>query len=181
MVTVVDPGELAAHVDATELLDRLNALEAEAVIERQQIESLHRALETCRRIGAAVGILMATFKIVEDEAFLMLKRASQNGNRKLRDVADDVVLTGVLPNEGGRRACRAGETSRGLTVQAASRLTVEPGRDASGRLSGRHGLRLVGAARGSLSRCPAEFRGAARGRDTATSTGSCGRRGRRTR
>ncbi|MDO9486358.1 MAG: ANTAR domain-containing protein [Actinomycetota bacterium] len=57
---------------------------------------LERALDTNRCIGIALGILMATEKITADLAFQRLKAASQKSNRKLRDIADDVIYTGAL-------------------------------------------------------------------------------------
>ncbi len=57
---------------------------------------LERALDTNRSIGVALGILMATQKITVEEAFLRLKKASQCTNRKLREIADDVIYTGAL-------------------------------------------------------------------------------------
>ena len=71
-------------------------LEADGVIDRGKIAHLEVALVTCRRIGAATGVLMASRKITDVEAFEMLRIASQRENRKLRDVADDVLLTGAL-------------------------------------------------------------------------------------
>jgi AmiR/NasT family two-component response regulator len=71
-------------------------LGAELTEARVTIENLHIALNSCRRIGAAVGILMATVKVTEDAAFDLLRSASQTTHRKLRDVADQVVLTGAL-------------------------------------------------------------------------------------
>ncbi|UQX87340.1 GAF and ANTAR domain-containing protein [Jatrophihabitans telluris] len=61
--------------------------------------NLQTALDTNREIGAAVGILMAYRRTSRDEAFTMLRTASQNLHRKLRDVAADVVETGALPGE----------------------------------------------------------------------------------
>ena len=43
---------------------------------------------------------MANRKVTEPDGFLILKKASQNSNRKLRVVADELVETGdvsVLP------------------------------------------------------------------------------------
>jgi AmiR/NasT family two-component response regulator len=71
-------------------------LEAEGLIDRGKIAHLEEALVTCRRIGAAMGILMASRKIADVEAFRLLRVASQDANRKLRDIADDVLLTGEL-------------------------------------------------------------------------------------
>ena len=59
-------------------------------------ENLARALETNRHIGTAIGILMAEYKLSDDAAFDLMRATSQNTHRKIRDIADDVVLTGRL-------------------------------------------------------------------------------------
>jgi AmiR/NasT family two-component response regulator len=61
-----------------------------------KISNLETALKSSRRIGMAMGILMAQFRIRQEEAFDMLRDASQTQNRKLRDLAEDVILTGTL-------------------------------------------------------------------------------------
>ena len=43
-----------------------------------------------------IGIVMAISKVTEDDAFAVLAKISQRQNRKLRMVADDVVLTGTF-------------------------------------------------------------------------------------
>ena len=48
-------------------------------------------MATNREIGAAVGILMATHNITQDQAFELLSNASQRLNRKLRDIASGIV------------------------------------------------------------------------------------------
>jgi AmiR/NasT family two-component response regulator len=63
---------------------------------QHKIKHLEVALASSRRIGAAVGILMATYKVPERQAFDMLVAVSQHHQRKLRDLADDVVATGSL-------------------------------------------------------------------------------------
>lgn len=60
-------------------------------------ENLASALESNRRIGVAVGVLMARGNTTEERAFALLSQTSQALNRKVVDVADDVVLTGALP------------------------------------------------------------------------------------
>jgi signal transduction histidine kinase/CheY-like chemotaxis protein len=60
-------------------------------------DHLEVALRSSRRIGAAIGIIMERARIPEDEAFALLRKASQDGNRKLRDVAEQIVLTGTVP------------------------------------------------------------------------------------
>jgi GAF domain-containing protein len=65
--------------------------------EREQISGLQHALTSNRAIGMAIGILMATHRITEAEAFDRLRVASQRSNIRLRDIADEVVRTGQLP------------------------------------------------------------------------------------
>lgn len=72
-------------------------LESQGMIDRNQIGNLEAALITCRRIGTAIGIVMVTYKITDDDAFRLLSVGSQRSHRKLRDIADEVVLTGTLP------------------------------------------------------------------------------------
>ncbi len=54
-------------------------------------EQLAEGMASNREIGAAVGILMATHRISQDEAFALLSTASQRLNRKLRDIASGIV------------------------------------------------------------------------------------------
>jgi AmiR/NasT family two-component response regulator len=61
-----------------------------------KIANLESALKTGRRIGIAIGIVMSRFKVRDEAAFEMLRTASQRQNRKLRDVAEDVILAGTL-------------------------------------------------------------------------------------
>ncbi len=63
---------------------------------RDKMAHIQRALDSNREIGTAMGILMATSKVTRDTAFALLRSTSQNGNRKLLDIAADVVDTGIL-------------------------------------------------------------------------------------
>jgi hypothetical protein len=63
---------------------------------RDRVANLQRALTTNRRIGMAMGVLMSSHKVTADDAFILLRIASQNSNRKLAEIADDVVATGTL-------------------------------------------------------------------------------------
>ena len=78
--------ELATREECLELLETARA----------QIHNLEIALISARRIGTAVGIVMATYKVSDEAAFDLLVVASQNSHRKLRDIAQDVVETGDL-------------------------------------------------------------------------------------
>jgi GAF domain-containing protein len=68
-----------------------------ALAQRTRAQNLQRALRTNERIGVAVGILMTLHKCSEAEAMSAMAAASQAQNRKLSDIADQVVLTGSLP------------------------------------------------------------------------------------
>ena len=70
--------------------------------ERAQISGLEQAVASNRAIGMAIGILMANARIGQDEAFDLLRTVSQRTNRKLREIADEVVHTGQLPELPGK-------------------------------------------------------------------------------
>jgi AmiR/NasT family two-component response regulator len=46
-------------------------------------------------IGQAKGILMERFKITSDQAFAVLAKVSQDTNRKVSAVAEDLARTGL--------------------------------------------------------------------------------------
>jgi GAF domain-containing protein len=65
---------------------------AKAFSQVEQLNStLRKALETRTIIGQAQGVLMARQGIEADAAFDILRRASQRTNRKLRDIAAEIV------------------------------------------------------------------------------------------
>jgi ANTAR domain/GAF domain len=68
-----------------------------AAIHEERALNLTRAVESNREIGTAIGILMATKKVTQQDAFDQLRRASQNLHRRLRDIAAEVNITGELP------------------------------------------------------------------------------------
>ncbi len=68
--------------------------------EERRAENLMAALGSRELIGQAQGILMERERIASDQAFDILRRASQHLNRKLRDVAQDLVDTGLRPETG---------------------------------------------------------------------------------
>ncbi len=89
-----DPDELIARVGTHLELSLLRRVVLDEADDRAA--NLQKALGTNRVIGTALGILMIQERITADEAFTRLREASQVSNRKLRDVADDVVFTGTL-------------------------------------------------------------------------------------
>jgi GAF domain-containing protein len=73
------------------------ALATEHALQHEQIGNLRAALASSRQIGTAVGILMARHLVTSEQAFAQLVKASQHLNRKLRDIAAEVAVTGMLP------------------------------------------------------------------------------------
>ncbi|MBM9466353.1 ANTAR domain-containing protein [Nakamurella leprariae] len=82
---------------AVELAAGTVSLAVVALDQRDQVRHLTLALDSNRQIGAAVGVVMTRRRLTYDQAFEVLLRASRDGNRKLRDVADWVLTTGTLP------------------------------------------------------------------------------------
>ena len=72
----------------------------------------------------AIGVLISLYKISEQQAFDLLRIASQNKHVKLHDVAEDVILTGAAqespsaprrpkpPRASARRRGRRGPEAR---------------------------------------------------------------------
>lgn len=96
---------------------------------RRTIESLKAGLVSNRRIGTAMGILMATQKITEPAAFELLRTASQRAHRKMRDIADEVVQTGWLEEvqAGTRRAKPAPDPQRQVPPAPRSNRSITEG------------------------------------------------------
>jgi GAF domain-containing protein len=64
---------------------------------RERCAELEQALGSSREIGMALGVVMASRGVTSDVAFDMLRRASRRQNRKVREIAADVVETGQTP------------------------------------------------------------------------------------
>jgi GAF domain-containing protein len=71
--------------------------------EERRVENLHAALVTREVIGQAQGILIERERITADQAFHILRQASQHLNIKLREVAQNLVDTGERPDTGSAR------------------------------------------------------------------------------
>jgi GAF domain-containing protein len=67
---------------------------------RDMADNLQLALESRSVIDQAKGILMERYKLTADRAFQLLARVSMDSNRKVRDIADDLVRTGQFPTGG---------------------------------------------------------------------------------
>ena len=71
---------------------------------QEQSDNLRRAQESNREIGMAMGVLMSRHALTQSQAFDLLRIASQHSHRKLRDIAAEVVETGMLELPPGGRA-----------------------------------------------------------------------------
>jgi GAF domain-containing protein len=65
-------------------------------------DQLEQALASRTTIDQAIGILMAQQRCTADEAFALLRSHSQNSNRKIRDLAADIIrrVSGTPPTDG---------------------------------------------------------------------------------
>jgi ANTAR domain len=86
-----------ADVQRGKVLAAHCALLVSAVLAQDKASNLLKAMQSNREIGVAVGILMAHHHISRDQAFDLLRLASQHTNRKLADIASDVADTGADP------------------------------------------------------------------------------------
>ena len=96
----------ALHVSATVLAAteaKLVALEAQGVADRAalaellaEIAGLRQAMESRAAIEQAKGVIIGATGCDEDAAFRLLAKQSQHENRKLRDVAEELVRSKQL-------------------------------------------------------------------------------------
>jgi GAF domain-containing protein len=71
--------------------------------EERRTANFHAALSSRETIGEAMGILMERERIAPEQAFDVLRRASQHLNVKLREVAQNLIDTGEDPDVGPPR------------------------------------------------------------------------------
>jgi GAF domain-containing protein len=83
-------GEFAAH--AAVALANMDTLQDA----RDQAENLRIAMQSRAVIEQAKGILIERHKLTPDQAWRLLVEASMRTNRKVRDLAEHLVLTGEL-------------------------------------------------------------------------------------
>jgi signal transduction histidine kinase/DNA-binding response OmpR family regulator len=95
VVKPFNSAELLARVRAHHQMSQLRDMAVDAA--ESTVGQLRQALRTNRTTGTAVGIVMARYELDAERAFQVLKRTSQQSNRKLHDIAAEVVRTGALP------------------------------------------------------------------------------------
>lgn len=64
---------------------------AMAIEYAREIHNLQEAVRTRGLIGSAVGIVMERYQLTDDRAFAFLTRLSQDGNTKLRVIAQQII------------------------------------------------------------------------------------------
>lgn len=92
-------GYLVKPVTSEKLMPAIAAALARAHDLRQLTQSqkhLEQALQTKREIDIGVGILLERFQLDRTQAFEVLRRMARSGNRKLADVAADLIERGEL-------------------------------------------------------------------------------------
>jgi GAF domain-containing protein len=70
---------------------------AAALASAQHERTLWQAIDARQEVGQAQGILMERFGLSSDAAFAVLRRYSQEQNRKVREVAQQLISTRSLP------------------------------------------------------------------------------------
>ena len=75
------------------MIDRelIAALQADGVLHQEHVDELQAALTSSRTIGTALGILMTSRNLTQEEALVVLKETSQRTNTKLRVLAQTLV------------------------------------------------------------------------------------------
>ncbi|WP_197373078.1 ANTAR domain-containing protein [Mycolicibacterium baixiangningiae] len=71
----------------------LAAHAAAALLAHREGEQLKSALSTRDRIGQAKGIIMERYKVDDVQAFEMMRQLSQDSNKKLTEIAQQVIDT----------------------------------------------------------------------------------------
>ena len=81
-----------------ELRDLLDGSVTEALAASEvEVAHLHAAMKSRTLIGQASGMLMLLLELSEEQAFDYLRRVSSHTNRKLIEIAAEIVATRALP------------------------------------------------------------------------------------
>ena len=99
VVKPFNSAELLARIRAHHQMSQLRDDAVDAA--QTTVGQLRQALRTNRTTGTAVGIVMVRYELDPERAFKVLVRTSQQSNRKLHDIAAEVVRTGALPEVPG--------------------------------------------------------------------------------
>jgi AmiR/NasT family two-component response regulator len=78
-------------VDQAAVLAAFASVALMAANHKEQANTLREGLSSNREIGKAIGLMMAFHKVGDDEAFEILRKASQDMNVKISEVAGQIV------------------------------------------------------------------------------------------
>ncbi|MBT9255080.1 ANTAR domain-containing protein [Phycicoccus sp. MAQZ13P-2] len=108
LVVAIDVTALTRERSRSAVLQELVDEQGRHVTEAEtRADHLAVALRSNRTIGMAIGVLMARRRLPAEGAFELLRRLSTTRNRKLRDLAEEVVHTGDLPAAADGRTGRS--------------------------------------------------------------------------
>jgi ANTAR domain len=99
---------------------RAEGVADELALIRDENAHLKAALRSRTVIGQATGLLMATLNMAPDEAFAELARVSSHANRKVRDIAAEIVATAI--DSGARDNVRSMELHRSRSTPSLSEV-----------------------------------------------------------
>lgn len=85
--------ELGSFSDLGAIGELFRHQAALAIDYAREIHNLREAVRTRGTIGTAVGIVMERYHLTDERAFAFLTRVSQDGNIKLREVAERLIST----------------------------------------------------------------------------------------
>jgi hypothetical protein len=90
----------ADQIEANSQFDRdlIAELQRDGLLSQEHTAQMEEALKSSRVIGAAIGVIMASRGVSDAEAFAMLKKASNDSNRKLRELANDLLASTTPSN-----------------------------------------------------------------------------------
>ena len=103
-----DVGAMAYVVKPFSISDLVPAIEIavsrhrQLVALQQEVGDLHERLETRKVIDRAKGILMATLKLSEPDAFSWIQRTAMDRRMSMKDVAQAVISPDAVPDSPDR-------------------------------------------------------------------------------
>jgi response regulator NasT len=103
-----DAGAMAYVVKPFSISDLVPAIEIavsrhrQLVALQQEVGDLHERLETRKVIDRAKGILMATLKLSEPDAFSWIQRTAMDRRMSMKDVAQAVISPDAVPESPSR-------------------------------------------------------------------------------
>jgi two-component system, response regulator PdtaR len=92
-------GYLVKPINTEKLLPAISAALARAEDLRSSLQTqqnLTQAMKSKREIDVAIGMLLERFNLNRDQSFHVLRRLARSANRKIEDVATDLISRGEL-------------------------------------------------------------------------------------